>query len=170
MLLTRSPLAARLPRAAARLACVKHSASVQSEPGSNSSVQSLFDNFQPQPKTPAQAKSRRREDVATTPSLHSKQSPRKLLRVSTTYIVGLPHTPPALAHQQSIRHSHHQVPTPIGCKLLKSELPASVSRSVSSKDRALYRPRNVGQAFCRYFSLEGRNTASDNASGYFFVI
>ena len=42
MLLTRSPLAARLPRAAARLACVKHSASVQSEPGSNSSVQSVF--------------------------------------------------------------------------------------------------------------------------------
>src|SRR5678815_3588764 len=40
-LLTRSPLAARLPRAAARLACVKHSASVQSEPGSNSSVRSL---------------------------------------------------------------------------------------------------------------------------------
>jgi hypothetical protein len=30
------------PRAAARLACVKHSASVQSEPGSNSSVQSVF--------------------------------------------------------------------------------------------------------------------------------
>src|SRR5439155_4838357 len=44
-LLTRSPLAARaqLPesRAAARLACVKHAASVQSEPGSNSSVRSL---------------------------------------------------------------------------------------------------------------------------------
>ena len=39
------PFAARrqgCPRAAARLACVKHSASVQSEPGSNSSVQSLF--------------------------------------------------------------------------------------------------------------------------------
>ena len=30
------------PRAAVRLACVKHAASVQSEPGSNSSVQSLF--------------------------------------------------------------------------------------------------------------------------------
>ena len=39
------PFAARrqgCPRAAARLACVKHSASVQSEPGSNSSVQSVF--------------------------------------------------------------------------------------------------------------------------------
>jgi hypothetical protein len=39
------PFAARrqgCPRAAARLACVKHSASVQSEPGSNSSVQSSF--------------------------------------------------------------------------------------------------------------------------------
>ncbi|VXC38019.1 hypothetical protein MASSI9I_60431 [Massilia sp. 9I] len=31
-----------MPRAAVRLACVKHAASVQSEPGSNSSVQSLF--------------------------------------------------------------------------------------------------------------------------------
>src|SRR5206468_5895959 len=45
-LLTRSPLAARLPRAAARLACVKHSASVQSEPGSNSSVQSIKETTQ----------------------------------------------------------------------------------------------------------------------------
>ena len=38
------PFAARrqgCPRAAARLACVKHSASVQSEPGSNSSVKSF---------------------------------------------------------------------------------------------------------------------------------
>ena len=31
-------------RAAVRLACVKHAASVQSEPGSNSSVQSLLGN------------------------------------------------------------------------------------------------------------------------------
>ena len=30
------------PRAAVRLACVKHAASVQSEPGSNSSVHILF--------------------------------------------------------------------------------------------------------------------------------
>src|SRR6185295_7480005 len=39
------PFAARrqgCPRAAARLACVKHAASVQSEPGSNSSVRSLL--------------------------------------------------------------------------------------------------------------------------------
>ena len=41
------PFAARrqgCPRAAARLACVKHAASVQSEPGSNSSVRSLTSN------------------------------------------------------------------------------------------------------------------------------
>ena len=39
-LLTRPPLAARVqaPRVAARLACVKRAASVQSEPGSNSSI------------------------------------------------------------------------------------------------------------------------------------
>ncbi len=44
VLLTRSPLAIReqAPYAAVRLACVKHATSVQSEPGSNSSVQSLF--------------------------------------------------------------------------------------------------------------------------------
>ena len=44
VLLTRSPLAIREQAlyAAVRLACVKHAASVQSEPGSNSSVQSLF--------------------------------------------------------------------------------------------------------------------------------
>ena len=44
VLLTRSPLAIREQAlyAAVRLACVKHTASVQSEPGSNSSVQSLF--------------------------------------------------------------------------------------------------------------------------------
>ena len=42
------PFAARrqgCPRAAARLACVRHAASVQSEPGSNSSVQSLADFY-----------------------------------------------------------------------------------------------------------------------------
>lgn len=38
VLLTRSPLATKeqAPRVAVRLACVKHAASVQSEPGSNS--------------------------------------------------------------------------------------------------------------------------------------
>ena len=44
MSLTRPPLAAReqAPRAAVRLACVKHAASVQSEPGSNSSYYYIF--------------------------------------------------------------------------------------------------------------------------------
>ena len=41
----RSPSGAST-HAAARLACVKHTASVQSEPGSNSSVQSLFDSLE----------------------------------------------------------------------------------------------------------------------------
>src|SRR6185312_12574547 len=39
-LLTRSPLNGELPLHPVRLACVKHAASVQSEPGSNSSVRS----------------------------------------------------------------------------------------------------------------------------------
>ena len=48
VLLTRSPLAIREQAlyAAVRLACVKHAASVQSEPGSNSSVQSLAFAFE----------------------------------------------------------------------------------------------------------------------------
>ena len=47
VLLTRSPLAIgeQALHAAVRLACVRHAASVQSEPGSNSSVQSLFFNL-----------------------------------------------------------------------------------------------------------------------------
>ena len=52
MLLTRAPLATKeqAPRAAVRLACVKHAASVQSEPGSNSLVQSLFCRSSPELK------------------------------------------------------------------------------------------------------------------------
>ena len=44
VLLTRSPLAIREQalHAAVRLACVRHAASVQSEPGSNSSLESCF--------------------------------------------------------------------------------------------------------------------------------
>ena len=67
------PFAARrqgCPRAAARLACVKHSASVQSEPGSNSSVQSISHIHQP-PKGPA---------------AHPKQFTKtNYLRVSTSF-------------------------------------------------------------------------------------
>src|SRR6218665_143541 len=42
VLLTRSPLVSALRPATARIACVRHAASVQSEPGSNSSVRSLL--------------------------------------------------------------------------------------------------------------------------------
>ena len=41
MLLTRPPLVSARRPVTVRLACLKHTASVQSEPGSNSSVQSL---------------------------------------------------------------------------------------------------------------------------------
>ncbi|NDF69833.1 MAG: hypothetical protein EB131_01645 [Betaproteobacteria bacterium] len=41
-LLTRSPLTLEQAPKSVRLACVKHAASVQSEPGSNSSVRSSF--------------------------------------------------------------------------------------------------------------------------------
>ena len=42
MLLTRSPLSYPLRGNRVRLACVRHAASVDSEPGSNSHVNSLF--------------------------------------------------------------------------------------------------------------------------------
>ena len=72
------PFAARrqgCPRAAARLACVKHSASVQSEPGSNSSVQSIVC------ASPQQG-----------PASHSKQfTTTNYLRVSTSEMQKLLH-------------------------------------------------------------------------------
>src|SRR6218665_3505208 len=42
VLLTRSPLVSALRPATVRLACVRHAASLQSNPGSNSSVRSLL--------------------------------------------------------------------------------------------------------------------------------
>ena len=52
------------PRVTVRLACVKHAASVQSEPGSNSSVQSYLSYHQ---------------SLQTGSATHSKQFPKKLL-------------------------------------------------------------------------------------------
>ena len=66
-----------LPRFRVRLACVRHAASVQSEPGSNSSVQSLFhrsscdsgsDPRFPQDPTPALTQKSRRYDPRRTKS------------------------------------------------------------------------------------------------------
>ncbi len=52
VLLTRAPLATQeqAPCAAVRLACVKLAASLESEPGSNSLVQSLFCRYSPELK------------------------------------------------------------------------------------------------------------------------
>ena len=121
MLLTRSPLAARLPRAAARLACVKHSASVQSEPGSNSSVQSLRSLTQFTDK--ANFLTLTSSDVSALlliylrtnaqsynlePSFHS--APARYLRFQ---------------HPANARTKTQQAPTPIGCSFVKDLLRSS---------------------------------------------
>ena len=109
------PFAARrqdCSRAAARLACVKHAASVQSEPGSNSSVRSCASKLILTLALPPSA-SARRQDVR--PRTIAGPKP-KLRRVSTSCLgtptesrlTATPHGPPPRA------------PTPIGCRLLKS--------------------------------------------------
>jgi hypothetical protein len=52
VLLTRSPLVSifRKKSVTVRLACVKHAASVQSEPGSNSSIIKIYTKFKTQIK------------------------------------------------------------------------------------------------------------------------
>ena len=80
------------PRAAVRLACVKHSASVQSEPGSNSSVQFLL-----------QLQLIKNHRV---PTCFTKLE-LLLLSMSTQF--------PAIHISLKICARPNQVPTPIGC-------------------------------------------------------
>src|SRR6266496_1584722 len=99
------PFAARrqsCPRAAARLACVKHAASVQSEPGSNSSVQSI------------QSLS---IDVGPIPilKLPPKNQDKTFHRVSTSSFLH----PSKIAHATPPGHQATPAPTLIGCFLLK---------------------------------------------------
>ena len=100
------------PRAAVRLACVKHAASVQSEPGSNSSVQILkLDGISvrlPQPS-------------------RESQSNRYAFRASTSCLETLrTHSPPQPRVSPKLRTARrharlkHKALTPIGCRLLKN--------------------------------------------------
>jgi hypothetical protein len=73
-----------LPRAAARLACVKHSASVQSEPGSNSSVQFLFARLTPDFSSIVFPYSK----LASSPD-HSGNV--YFFEMGTTYVLSIPH-------------------------------------------------------------------------------
>ena len=95
------PFAARrqgCPRAAARLACVRHAASVQSEPGSNSSIESLTCNYR---------------------ILCITQSKRGLL-LCEHLLDALPLAGTTLADSSSRAAPSAQAPTLIGCEFLKS--------------------------------------------------
>ena len=147
MLLTRSPLAARLPRAAARLACVKHSASVQSEPGSNSSVQSVFFT--------TRSNESQRLNLHLTLLLFRVSTCFNSLASSSSRFVTLrfraplgtqfescdPDQQPSLRFRDDcpLPPPAQQAPTPIGCLVFK-DLPP-VSAAPQSAERDDYRER-----------------------------
>ena len=89
-------------RAAVRLACVRHAASVQSEPGSNSSVQSLLWHCCQVPKN------------------------RRSLKILTRSVLANPpvflceHFMFQVPRQIALPPHFHQAPTLIGCYLLKN--------------------------------------------------
>ena len=88
------------PRAAVRLACVRHAASVQSEPGSNSTVQS---NFAPAPHSPTHCVSAPRELLQHRKPTHQNHGFLRTLNERPTSLVA----------------SKSQTPTLIGCFLLR---------------------------------------------------
>ena len=112
------PFAARrqgCPRAAARLACVKHAASVQSEPGSNSSVRSLTSKLI-STLAPSPSASARGQDVR--PILVAEDRPHCVVRALRLPWIPRPTTTPERA--TAAQGPSQRAPTPIGCKLLKS--------------------------------------------------
>src|SRR5512145_2880074 len=102
------------PRAAVRLACVKHAASVQSEPGSNSSVQSS--NFL---------------SVLADQQISLKANLLSYLRLCEVllYVLSRSHQP------KQVISAPVQVPTLIGCffYLLKNFLPLFLAASAAKR-------------------------------------
>jgi hypothetical protein len=121
------PFAARrqgCPRAAARLACVKHAASVQSEPGSNSSVRSLQSfSYQrwPHPHSLSSHPGHEDKTFGSPPPARSFPLPAvtSLTALCEHFIcLGAPARLPRGNPTRTIPTT--PVPTPIGCKFLKS--------------------------------------------------
>ena len=117
-----------LARAAARLACVKHSASVQSEPGSNSSVQSCLNSL----KQISRAKLYVRPcfslckclllNLSASSNTESQVSPKPPQPIS------LPGNPPEKSSafdltDHPMSPPARQTPTPIGCSVVKEPSP-----------------------------------------------
>jgi hypothetical protein len=106
------------PRAAVRLACVKHAASVQSEPGSNSSVQFLS------ARLASPLGSARPTGRSSSPESADEPQPiRSPDRSSTLCIFFKPPPAPSKARQSpssprpDTSRRPHQMPTPIGSLL-----------------------------------------------------
>ena len=104
------PFAARrqgCPRAAARLACVKHSASVQSEPGSNSSVQSIVCANPQHPRAGCSLKAIHKYKLLTREPLHiPKTSSQNRASQSLLKTSGPGDNPPTPRKRPNTRSTH----------------------------------------------------------------
>src|SRR5262249_35756167 len=120
------------PRAAVRLACVRHAASVQSEPGSNSSVQCLL--LFSVPQFPAKNRSlTQRTDSWISPEMTPPEDPSILCETLDTFAIRQVRKPVA---------RRHQAPTLIGCELLKiASRPGRPDRPVPLTRHHLFRVR-----------------------------
>jgi hypothetical protein len=141
------------PRAAVRLACVKHAASVQSEPGSNSSVQCLSARLA-SPLGSARPTGRSSSpDSANEPQLICLQIGQAPCAIHSNPhrnpgpLASLPaHTP------QATTGASHQMPTPIGSLLtvfLKNNRPAEQSPAEAGylpEDRGRQADRSIRTA------------------------
>ena len=140
------PFAARrqsCPRAAARLACVKHAASVQSEPGSNSSVQSITSHsIDVGPIPPPNSRSRTGQDLLRRVSTFSS----KLSNPSTNSTYSFRYKPSQYQAPKT------PAPTPIGCQFFKEQAAFPRARRPrfgqparsSSKEARLYAAKAPG--------------------------
>ena len=142
------PFAARrqgCPRAAARLACVKHAASVQSEPGSNSSVDL---SYYFQSKTHSNA--------------HPEGWTRAIRpRPNSPHIASCEHQLHESPRQQPKDHHrrHPPAPTPIDCELLRNRLSARAPSGV-----VLHRREGIATSEQRRRGIVARLSASRNPS------
>ena len=91
-----------LPPFRVRLACVKHAASVQSEPGSNSSVQSIFSIA-----------------IAIVLRIRSENPIHYSLKVIARFNLLLLWCELRYFIEQHFRAALHPTPTPIGCSIFK---------------------------------------------------
>ena len=100
-----------LPPFRVRLACVKHAASVQSEPGSNSSVQSIFFNRDAIAANGV---------VCTTPPRLTQSHCKVGLALTIGVSLGHYLWRCFRAPERALRHHWlHPAPTPIGCLIFK---------------------------------------------------